>query len=294
MNSSSRFPKAGFAAALGAHLIWGVLPLYIQLIKFAGPLEIVAVRILFAIPATFAILAVTARLREMWAALSNRRLLGMLTISGCLIGVNWLLFAHAVVSGHVLSASLAYFLTPLAQIALGVIVFKEPISRFQIGALGCAALGIAAQAISVGPGVWVSLVLCLTWAFYGLTRKIAPISSAPGLAVETLLLAPLAAAGLFYLSAHGGLAFGQSVQGSLLLAFAGVITAAPLILFTVGARALRMSTVGVLQFITPSAQFLIGLTQGEHIDPARWLSFGLIWLGIVFYTIDALRRYRQE
>jgi chloramphenicol-sensitive protein RarD len=217
-----------------------------------------------------------------------------LVLSSVLIAVNWAVYVWAVANNHVIEASLAYFLTPLVNVAFGVTLFGERLTRLQAGALALAAAGIAVQAAALGAFPWVALALCATWSCYGLVRKQAPVPAAGGLLVETLVLAVPSALALWFLARTQGLAFDDSPERAAILAFAGVATAAPLILFAFGARRLRFSTLGMLQFIAPSLQFLIGVAYGEPLTSLRLASFALIWTGLGIFTWDALARERSR
>ncbi|MDX2235130.1 MAG: EamA family transporter RarD, partial [Hyphomonadaceae bacterium] len=215
-------------------------------------------------------------------------------LSAVFITGNWGLYVWAVAHDHVIEASLAYFLVPLVSVAFGVLLFGEPITRLQFGALALAGVGIAAQAAAIGAFPWVALALCLSWSLYSLVRKQAPVPAAGGLLAETMILAPAAAVGLWWLARQPeGVAFGAGATPSLLLGLLGVVTAAPLILFAFGARRLRFSTLGMLQFIAPSLQFLIGVAWGEPLTPLRLFSFAVIWAGLAIYTWDAIARERR-
>jgi chloramphenicol-sensitive protein RarD len=287
--------RAGFIAATAAYAIWGVLPVYLKLVGFASPWEILASRILWSIPAAGLLVMLTGGFRETARAIAQPGVLRALLLSSVFIAVNWAIYVWAVANARVIEASLAYFLTPLVNVAFGVTLFNERLTRFQAGALALAAAGIVAQAAALGAVPWVSLALCATWSAYGLVRKQAPVPAAGGLVVETLILAAPSALTLWWLATHGsGLAFDDSASNATLLALSGVATALPLILFAFGARRLRFSTLGMLQFIAPSIQFLLGVAWGEPLTPLRIASFALIWAGLAVFTWDATVRERQR
>lgn len=286
--------RAGFIAAFAAYSIWGVLPLYLKLVGFASPWEILGSRILWSLPAAGLAVLATGGFAETRRAVAQPGVFRALVLSSLFIAGNWAIYVWAVANAHVIEASLAYFLTPLVNIAFGVTLFGERMTRMQAGALALAAAGIVAQGAALGAFPWVALALCATWSAYGLVRKQAPVPAAGGLLVETIVLAAPSALGLWYLSAHGGLAFNQSPHNAVLIALSGVATALPLILFAFGARRLRFSTLGMLQFIAPSAQFLIGVAYGEPLTSLRIASFALIWVGLSLFTWDALARERRR
>lgn len=282
--------RTGFFAALSAYLIWGLLPLYLHLVRFATPLEVLGQRILWSIPASMVGVLLMGGFRETGQALRRKGVLPALLLSSLLIAGNWGIYVWAIAAERVIEASLAYFLTPLVQVAFGVLLFRERLSAFQGAALALAAAGIVVQSVALGAFPVVAVALCATWSCYGLVRKAAPVPAAGGLLVETIYLAPLAAAALIWINGHSGLAFPQSGAHAGLLALSGVATGLPLILFAFGARRLRFSTIAMLQFIAPTIQFFIGVALGEPLSPLRLASFALIWTGLALFAWDALRK----
>lgn len=282
--------RAGLWAAAAAYGIWGLLPLYLKLVGFASPWEVLAQRIVWSLP--FAAVAVWAF--RAWAdtrkAATDPAALPWLFASAALISVNWGVYVWAVANDRVIEASLAYFLTPIVQVAAGVLLFREPLSRMQAGALALATLGVVVQGVALGEPPWVALVLCLTWSSYGLIRKKAPAPATGGLLIETAILALPALGLLWWLSGTPqGVAIDDGPTQGVLLALTGLATAAPLMLFAFGARRLRMTTIGLLQFIAPTLQFFTGLAFGEAFTPLRGVSFALIWLGLALFLADAWR-----
>ncbi|KAF0183774.1 MAG: EamA family transporter RarD [Hyphomonadaceae bacterium] len=295
MNQPSPDVRAGFIAAASAYGVWGVLPLYLKLVGFAGPWEVLCARILWSVPAATLAVLFMGGFAETRVALKQPGVLGALFLSSVFIAVNWAIYVWAVANHHVIEASLAYFLTPLVNVAFGVTLFKERLTGAQAGALALAAVGIAVQAYALGAFPWVSIALCATWSCYGLVRKQAPVPAAGGLLAETMILAIPAALGLWWLSTTAkGLTFDDSVSNALLLAASGLATAVPLILFSFGARRLKFSTLGMLQFMAPSIQFFIGWAYGEPLTALRIASFVLIWIGLALFTADAMWRERQR
>lgn len=283
--------RAGLWAAATAYGIWGLLPLYLKFVGFASPWEVLAQRILWSLP--FAVAAVIAF--RAWAdtrkAATDPNALPWLFASSALISVNWGVYVWAVANDRVIEASLAYFLTPIVQVAAGVLVFREPLSRAQAAALALATLGVVIQGLALGEPPWVALVLCLTWSSYGLIRKQAPAPATGGLLIETAILALPALAVLWWVSGQGpGLAIDDGPAAFTLLALTGLATAAPLMLFAFGARRLRLTTIGLLQFIAPTLQFATGLAFGEPFTALRAMSFALIWVGLALFLADAWRR----
>lgn len=294
MNDPHAEARTGFVAAFSAYTIWGVLPLYLKLVGFASPWEVLAQRVLWSLPAAGLGVMLMGGLAETRRAIAQPGVVRALMVSSVFIAANWAIYVWAVANEHVIEASLAYFLTPLVNVAFGVVLFKERLTRAQAGALALAAAGIAVQAAALGAFPWIALALCGSWSIYGLVRKQAPVPAAGGLLVETLILAPVAGLGLWWLAGAQGLSFDDSPMRATLLALSGIATAFPLILFAFGARRLRFSTLGMLQFIAPTAQFLIGVAYGEPLTPLRLLSFLMIWAGLVAFTWDAVSRERRR
>lgn len=283
--------RVGLMAGAFAYSFWGFLPLYLKIVGFAGPIEILGWRILWCIPAALAAVAFVGGLSQLRAALQPR-MLATLALSALFIFGNWVIFVWAVATNHVVEAALAYFLAPLVNVVFGVAFFGERMSRLQTGALALAAFGVVVQGIALGAPPYMALFLCITWSLYGLVRKQAAVASSAGLFVETVWCAPLALAALWWASGHGGLAFAQSPQNGVMLALLGPITAAPLIFFAIGARRLPFSTLGLLQYIGPTITFMIGVLYGEPFTMLRAVSFALIWGGLILYSVDMFRRER--
>lgn len=285
--------RQGLALGISAYGLWGVLPIYFKALRTIDAVDIVAHRIVWSVPVLAGLLSATNGWSEVREALRNRRALTLLTLTALLIGGNWLLYVYAVNSGRILAGSLGYYLNPLANVVLGRIVLKERLSWLQWAAVGLAAAGISALAIGALGQLWISLTLCASFATYGLLRKIAPVDAVAGLAIETMILFPLAAGWLFWSFAAGNPIFGFSEVDVILIALAGVITATPLLLFTAAARRLPYSTLGMLQFIAPTLQFLIAVTiYGEPITTAHAIAFGAIWTALGLYVAALVRHAR--
>jgi chloramphenicol-sensitive protein RarD len=214
-------------------------------------------------------------------------------LTALLIAVNWLLYVYAVLSGHILAGSLGYYLNPLMNVLLGRIVLKERLAAMQWTAVVIAAAGISALAIGAAGQLWISLTLCVSFASYGLLRKIAPVDAVAGLAIETLLLFPFAASWLAFGLISGAPSFGSTPPHTALLVLAGVVSTIPLLLFTLAARRLRYSTLGMLQFIAPTLQFLIAvLLYGEAFTTAHAIAFGTIWVALALYVLALAQQAR--
>ena len=282
----------GFVAALAAYLAWGTFPIYFKALREVPSLQILAHRIFWSAVFLAGLVTARRRWREVRVALTGRQLPVYVTTT-LLISANWLLFIWAVNAGRVLEASLGYFTNPLVNVLLGAVFLRERLGRRQVVAVALAGAGVLALVLRLGTFPWVSLALALTFALYALVRKKARIDAIVGLLVETLLLAPLAAAYLAVLAARGQGAFGAAPGTTALLALAGVITAVPLIWFALGVRALRLSTMGLIQYVTPTCQFLLAVVlYREPFTPWHAIAFGCIWASLAIYSHDALRTRR--
>ncbi|MEA1083332.1 MAG: EamA family transporter RarD [Sphingomonas sp.] len=284
--------RAGLFYGIGAYTLWGLLPLYLHLLTAVPPAQVLANRILWSLLLLLAIVAATRRLRPLVAA-ARGRVLAMLVASAVLIGINWFVYIWSVTNAHLVEASLGYFINPLLNVALGMLLLGERLNRLQVAAVAVAALGVAIFAAGGGGALWVSLVLALSFGFYGLIRKVAAIDALGGLTMETLILAPFALVVLVQANQSGTAAFGHDRTLDLLLVLAGPVTAAPLLLFAAGARRLRYTTVGLLQFIAPTLQFLLAvLVYHEPVRATQLATFALIWLGCGLYAWSSIRAAR--
>jgi chloramphenicol-sensitive protein RarD len=270
-------------------LIWGLLPLFLKQVSFASPWEILGQRVLWSIPAAAGAVALFGGFAAAFAAFREKGVLRALALSSVLIAANWTIFVWAVANDRVIEGSLAYFLSPLITVAVGVLVFKEQLKGLQLPALIVAAIGVILQGVAIGHVPWVSLSLCASWVAYGVIRKQAPVPAAAGLLAETAFLAVPAAVVLALLARQGpGLAIADSSAHAGLLVLLGPLTAAPLILFALAARRVSFVALGVLQYVGPTLQLLTGLAYGESFGPLRAASFGLIWAGLAFFTWETV------
>ncbi|GFE75592.1 EamA family transporter RarD [Novosphingobium sp. TCA1] len=286
--------QGGLLQAFGAYFIWCLFPLYFAALHAVSPFEVVAWRLLFTLPFCLVMIAVLRQGPQLRAALGNPRLLGALALSGLLIGTNWLVYVVAVMEGHVLAASLGYYINPLVNVLAGTIFLRERLSRLQWTAVALAAVGVAMLAWGAMDTLWISMGLALSFAGYGLVRKLTPVESLPGLTVETLVLL-IPALGLLGWQAvsPAGMAMGQSLATSLLLACAGIVTGIPLLLFAGAARKLDFSVLGFIQFVTPTGVFLLGLfVFGEPLKQVQVFCFLFIWTAIAVFCWDLLSRRR--
>lgn len=291
MASSSTRPN-GLPLALIAYAIWGFLPLYIVLLRPVPAFELVAWRVIFTLPLCLAIATLRRQLGEIARGLADWRVLRLMLASAMLIGVNWVIYIAAINNGHIYASSLGYYINPLVNVLLGTIFLGERLSRMQWCAVALAALGVGALLLGARDTLGISLALALSFALYGLVRKVAPVGALPGLTIETILLLPLAAATALWF-AHGEAlsSFGHDPRTSLLLAGAGVLTAVPLLLFALAARRMALSTLGFVQYLGPTIVFILGLTVfGETLRPAQLASFVLIWAALALFSWDLWRR----
>lgn len=285
--------RRGLAYGVAAYGLWGVLPVYFKAVDAVAAVDIVAHRILWSLPFLALLLWLGRAWNQVGAALRDRRTVVLLMVTSVLIGTNWLLYVYAVTSGHILAASLGYYLNPLANVLLGRFILKERLSWLQWTAVAIAAAGISALAAGALGQLWISLILCVSFAAYGLLRKIASVDAVAGLAVETAVLAPLALAWLAWSFASGLPAFGTSATEGVLLALAGIVSTTPLLLFTAAARRLRYSSLGMLQFLAPTLQFLLAVFAfGEAFTAAHAIAFGAIWTALMLYVFALARQPR--
>ena len=284
----------GPLAAAASFLIWGVVPIYWKQLEVVSAFELIAHRTVWTLIVLLGVLAVQRAFGDLRPALQPR-VLATTCASASLLATNWTVYVWAVNHGHVIESSLGYFLTPLGNVALGFIFLHERLRRLQWIAIGCAALGVLALLLGVGHFPWIALALAGTWSLYAMLRKRSPLGSLAGLAAETLALAPIGAGYLLWLAHTGAGSVGRAgLRLNLLVASVGVVTAVPLLLFAHGARRLRLATLGLLQFIAPTVQFLLGLLlYHEPFDGTRLRAYALIWCGLVLYSADAFWSQRR-
>ncbi len=286
---------AGVVQAGLAFLIWGLSPVYWKAMKQVPAFEIITHRVVWSCVFLLVLLLVQKRGHEFAAAMRNRRAVSTLCLTTVLLTINWLLYVWAVNNGHLLQASLGYYINPLVNVVLGMVVLKERLSRAQTLAVLLALAGVALRTVSLGAFPWIALTLALSFGFYGLIRKVAPVGPLVGLAVETLLLTAPGIAYLVYLDTQGAGAFfhgGRMLD--LLLMGTSFVTAVPLLLFNLGARRIKLATLGLMQYIAPSGMFLSAiLLFDEPFSRAQLGTFLMIWTALAVYSIDSLRRYRR-
>jgi chloramphenicol-sensitive protein RarD len=295
--ADQRGPDRGaLAQAVGAYFIWGFLPVYFNLLKAVPPLEVVAHRVIWSVALLLAMLYFRKRLGALWEALTTRRMLLPMVATALLIGANWLIYIWAVTNGYIAASSLGYFLNPLLNVLLGFLFLKEKLTRWQWVAVALAGAGVAILATGALDALWISLSLALTFGLYGLIRKVAPVGPMVGLASETIILLPLAIAAFAIWTAQGTGQFGTlgGTTDALLIA-SGVVTAVPLLLFASAARRMKYATIGLIQYIGPTIQFLLAiLVYREPLTTTHFITFPLIWAGLMLYSWDAWRQSRLQ
>ncbi|SCZ66549.1 chloramphenicol-sensitive protein RarD [Epibacterium ulvae] len=286
-------PK-GLVLAITAYVLWGFLPLYMKALAHVPAAEVVVHRILWSVPVAAAVLIVLRRTNDLRAALRTPRTLLMGCVTAALISLNWGTYVWAISAGRALDAALGYYINPLFSIALAALVLGEKLTKAQKVAIGFAALAVVILTIDAGTLPWVSIVLTISWGFYALAKKSLPVGPNQGFLLEVLILTPPALGYLVYLSATGAGHFTESLSNTILLMGCGLVTAVPLIVYANGAKLVRLSTIGVLQYIAPTMIFLTAvLVFKEEFSGARWVAFPLIWLGLVIYTVSMISQMRR-
>lgn len=281
---AARSLRTGLLLGVGAFVCWGLLPFYLHLLDSVPPLQVLACRVIFSLVLLIVIVVVLGRTRAVLAA-ARGRTLALLSVTALLIAINWFVYIWSVHNQHVLEASLGYFINPLLNVLLGVVVLRERITRVQAGAVAIAGLGVLLLALDGVGALWISLALAVSFGLYGLIRKVVAIDALGGLLVETALLLVPAVAILGWAHAHGEGALGQDSRIDVLLVLAGAVTAAPLLMFAAAARRLRYATLGLLQYIGPTLQFAEAvLVFGEPLRPIQLASFALIWAACALYA----------
>jgi chloramphenicol-sensitive protein RarD len=290
--SQTPHPRTGFLLGLAAYALWGVLPIYFKALAAVPAVDIVAHRILWSLPYLALLILLSRGWPKVRAALAQPRTIGILLLTAMLIGGNWLLYVYAVTSDHILAASFGYYLNPLANVLLGRFVLHERLNRLQWTAVAVAAAGISVLAAGALGQLWISLTLCVSFALYGLLRKIVPADAITGLGIETVILFPLAIGWLAWRHSAGAPVMGTNEAQAGLLLLAGIVSTTPLLLFTAAAKRLQYSTLGMLQFLAPTLQFAIAVLYGERITWAHVAAFPAIWLALALYVTALLRSPR--
>ena len=294
-SATAKRARAGLLYGLAAYGLWGIMPIYFKWLQAVPSIDIVAHRIVWSLVALTLLATFAGAWDQVRAAVRHRRTLAVLALTALLIGVNWLLYVYAINSGHILAGSLGYYLNPLANILLGRFILKERLSPLQWAAVAVAAAGIAVLAAGALGTLWISLTLCFSFATYGLLRKIVHVESLAGLTIETSMLFPIALVWLLLGGAAGRPMFGINGTETTLLVAAGIVSTVPLLCFTAAARRLAYSTVGILQFIAPTLQFLLAVAiYDEPFTTAHAIAFGCIWTALAMYLGAMIRDRRAS
>jgi len=286
--------KLGLLFGISAYSLWGAFPLYWPLLEPANPLEIVSHRAVWTLVFCFIVLAVTKALKSTLATLKRPKIAAKLFLTSLLISINWLVYIWATNNGHVVEASLGYYINPLIIIGFGVILLKEKMRPLQWAAVTIATIGVLVLTIDYGRLPWIALALAVSWGSYGLIKKQLGLGALEGLAIETLISGFFYLGYLIYIGNQGTGQFGHHWGLTLLLMSAGAITAIPLLLFNGSATRLPFTTIGLLQYITPTLQFSVGVwIRHEDMPPARWVGFLIIWVSLTTLAIDLVRSGRS-
>jgi chloramphenicol-sensitive protein RarD len=284
--------QAGFFYAMAAFSLWALNPLYFKLLAHISPFEVIAHRAFWSVPFGFTIVLFLSRTSDMARVFKRPDLLLKLMMTGLIISGNWVLFVWAVAVDLTLEASLGYFINPLLNVIIGYLLLGERLTRAQTLAVVLAAIGVVVQTIGSGVFPWVAIALAVLFTSYGYFRKTIDVGPVQGFVIETTLLLPFSLGYVIWLTMHGTMQFAASSTDTLLLVLCGPVTAIPLILFASAAKRLRYSTIGFIQYITPSGMFLTAVfIFGEDVGFWKLISFGFIWLALVIYSVDA---YRQD
>ncbi|MBN8290404.1 EamA family transporter RarD [Rhodobacter sp. NTK016B] len=285
---------AGFLLALSAYLLWGALPLYLRLLDHVAVPEVLAHRVIWSVPLALAVLWATGRLRSLGRAMRDVRMLGMAALTAALVSCNWGVYLYSIASGQAMSAALGYYINPIFSVLLAALVLRERLSPLQWAAVALAALAVVILTIEAGRLPILSLALTVSWGFYALAKRALPIGPNQSFALEVMLLSPFALGYLGWLGGEGTLAFGATGGRDIaLLMGCGVVTAVPLMLYANGAKRLRLTTIGLMQYIAPTCIFLIAVFLfGEPFEGAKLWAFPMIWGALVLYSADLWARRR--
>ena len=286
----------GFAFALTAYLLWGFLPIYMKAVSHIPALEVVAHRVVWSVPIAAVVLILLGRTQDIRAAFKSPRTLGMAFITAALITVNWSIYVWSIAAGRAVETALGYYINPLFSVLLGAILLKESLDGRQKTAIALAAVAVGLLALESGGLPWVSVGLALSWGFYAFCKKSLPVGPNQGFFLEVLMLTPPALAYIAYTELNGTGHFGDTGSTDMLLLMGcGVVTAVPLIFYANGAKRLRLSTIGILQYIAPTMIFLCAvLVFDEPFGRARMIAFPLIWGALVIYSISLFRQMRHK
>lgn len=292
--SSTALDGRGIAAAVAGYSFWGLFPAFWALMAPAGAVEVLAHRIAWMAVVMVVVITLLRGWRQI--AVMTARNWAMTSAAGLLIAVNWGVYIYAVLAGHVVEAALGYFMSPLVNVLLGVLVLRERLRPVQWAAVVLAVVAVVVIAVENGSPPWIALTLACSFGVYGLIKRTVPLAALPGLTAESLALAPIAAAAVVWFEVTGtGTFLSQGLGHAALLVVGGPVTAVPLMLYAIAARRVPLSVLGVLMYINPILQFLWGvLVLGEAMPASRWIGFVLVWLALAVFTVDLLRHSRQQ
>jgi chloramphenicol-sensitive protein RarD len=285
----------GLAFAITAYFLWGLLPYYMKALAHVPPAEVIAHRVIWSVPVAALILFAMRRTSDIAAALRNPRTLAMAAVTAALISVNWGIYVWAISTDRALDAALGYYINPLFSVALGAVLLGEKLNRAQMVAIALAALAVIVLTVDAGKVPVAAIGLTFSWGFYAYFKRSLPVGAAQGFFLEVLLLTPIALALLLWFSIHGsGHFLTGSAQDTWLLLAAGLVTAVPLIVYATGAKLLRLSTIGVLQYIAPSMIFVAAVfVFKEPFGTAQMIAFPMIWAALVIFTANLLYQARR-
>ena len=288
--------RRGAAYGAGAYALWGLFPVYWPLLAPSDALEVLAHRVVWSLLVVALLLAVTRRTANLRAVVADRGLVLRLAVAAVVLAVNWGVYIYGVTSGQVVETSLGYFVNPIVTVLLGVLVLGERLRPAQWTALAVAFLAVLVLSVENGRPPWIALLLAFSFATYGLIKKTAAVGAVEGLAVETAVLIPVGVAYLGYLAVTGAGTFGtEGPAHAGLLAVSGLVTAVPLLLFASAAARVSLTTLGVLQYLAPTMQFLLGvLAFDEPMSGVELAGFGLVWLALAMFTTDLVRHHRRQ
>lgn len=296
MNTPQRdMRKDGLWAGIAAYLMWGLFPIYFKNTTEVGAIEILAHRILWSVPLGLLIIAARRQFPDVWKAVKNPKTLMLLSLAAMALAVNWGVYIWAIQIDQIFQGSLGYYINPLLFVLIGVVFFGERLTRLQSLAVLLAAIGVAVLSVYGGQFPGIALILAVSFGLYGIIRKQVNVGAMPGLMIESIVLLPAAIGYLIYLGHTGTIVFGPApnhggLNISLLMIAAGPLTVLPLLCFAVAARKLKLSTLGFLQFIGPTMQFLCGVYYGEAFTRAHAICFAFIWAAVLIFMWDGLRK----
>jgi chloramphenicol-sensitive protein RarD len=287
---------AGVAYGLAAYIWWGVIPPYVALMKVVPAVEILAHRIVLATGFLLLYLAAIGRFPEVGACLRDPKRRNLLLLSSTIVGVNWFIFILSVTTGHAKEGSLGYFISPLFNVVLGALIFRENLRRWQKVAISIAATAVLTLVVQTGAIPWIALGLALTWSVYSAIRRVTPVDGVLGLTIESIFLSPVAATYLIYLTADQLIGFSShGLWIALLVQSTGIVMTVPMVFFGQAARKLRLTTLGFLQYISPTIQFVLAITiMGEELESNELPGYLLVWIALAVYIADMVRALRQS